>query len=212
MTYILLIYGLHMAYIWLICGLCSGCWWNMLDILRENHRIRRFYVDFTLLDTNPIPPNHLPYHFPTMDYQQESHGFPTQDPTETANSPWVFWGSPWFCWAIRTHRCIPTNPPGLYGRSLGEPGWHGSEAAPCTEVLALHKPRAALRFFKAQTSQKKLRNSSGIICSSHKFAHIPRNDAFSSSAASCWNMSKTCGMMLTEKLKTWGLSNQILGM
>jgi len=28
-----------------------------------------------------------------------------------------------------------------------------------------------------------------------------RNDAFSSSAASCWNM-RTCGMMLTEKLKT----------
>jgi hypothetical protein len=58
--------------------------------------------------------------------------------------------------------------------SLGKPGWNFSEAAPCA-AWALHKPRSAA-VVQGQTSQKKM-----------------RHDAFSSSAASCWNMSKLVG-------------------
>jgi hypothetical protein len=39
-----------------------------------------------------IHPNHLPYHFPTMDYQQETQGYPPQDPTKKLPIPHGFLG------------------------------------------------------------------------------------------------------------------------
>ena len=86
MAYILLIYGLHMAYIWLICGLDVGeIFWTFW----ENHTIRRFYVDFTLLHTNhgeyPPQPPALP--FPNNGLSTGNPWIPTpRSHQETANS------------------------------------------------------------------------------------------------------------------------------
>lgn len=148
MAYIWLIYCLYMAYvayIWLIYGLCSGCWWNM-DLLGKSHD-SSFLCWLHPSGHQPIPPNHLPYHFPTMDYQQET-SLDSQPKIPPRNCQFcILWGSN-CCWAVetRTHSC--------YESTIREPGWHGSEAAPCA-AWALHKPCSAAVGNKAKLPGKK---------------------------------------------------------
>ena len=182
MAYILLIYGLHMAYIWLICGLDVGeIFWTFW----ENHTIRRFYVDFTLLHTNhgeyPPQPPALP--FPNNGLSTGNPWIPTpRSHQETANSPW-FSGVPIVAGLyIRTHSYIPrqTWMKFLWGCAM--------------RSLSL-----------AQASQR-------CGCSRPNFPEKNETWCFFFICSQLLEYEQTCGMMLAEKLKTWGLSNQILGM